>query len=94
MPWVLTSISDDRASIGVVYVGGDGYCTKPVGFRVHEIGTSIEIAALSRQNGDSACGNALVLRLATIALPKALATGVVLLHAPVAKSWDNPNFFG
>jgi hypothetical protein len=94
LPWVLTSISDDRGSISVVYVGGDGYCTKPVGFRVQEVDASIEVAALSRQNGDSACGNALVVRLATIDLPKPLTTGVALLHAPVAKSWNNPNFFG
>lgn len=93
MPWLLTSVSDDRRSIGVAYVAGDGYCTKPVGFSVQKHGQSIQVAALSRENGDSACGNALVLRLAIVELPDALDTGVTLLHAPVAKSWDNPNFF-
>jgi hypothetical protein len=93
MPWLLTSISHDRRSIEVAYVAGDGYCTKPVGFRVQKLGQSVQVAALNRQNGDSACGNALVLRRAAVELPQALVAGVTLLHAPVARAWDNPNFF-
>jgi hypothetical protein len=94
MPWRLTAISDDRLSIGVEYVAGDGYCTKPVGFRVEKGISSITVTALSRENGDSVCANSLALRRATIALPKSLVVGEALLHAPVARAWDNPNFFG
>lgn len=91
--WLLTSISRDRRSIEVAYVAGDGYCTKPVGFRVQNLGHSVQVAALSRQNGDLVCGNALVLSRAAVELPQALVAGVTLLHAPAAGARDNPNFF-
>lgn len=94
MPWIVTAISSDRRSIDVEYVAGDGYCTKPVGFRVEKIESTVTVTALSRPNGDSACGNSLALARATIALPNALITGMTLLHAPVAMAWDNPRFFG
>lgn len=93
MPWVLTSISDDRGSITVAYVAGDGDCFKPVGFLVQHNDESIEVSALSRQGAGPACADKLVMGRATIDLPKALTTGVTLLHAPVAKAWDNPHFF-
>lgn len=93
MPWMLASISDDRDSITVVYVAGDGDCLKPVGFLVQQHDGSIEVSALSRQGAGPACADKLVMRRATIDLPKALTIGVTLLHAPVAKAWDNPHFF-
>lgn len=94
MPWRLTAVSDDRRSIEVMFVAGDGYCTKAVGFRLESGDSSITVKALSRENGDSSCPTSLALGHVTLTLPKALATGVKLLHAPVARSWDNPNFFG
>jgi hypothetical protein len=93
MPWVLTSISHERDSITVAYVAGDGDCFTPVGFLVQQHDESIEVSAVSRQGVGPACADKLVLGRATIDLPKALTTGVTLLHAPVARAWDNPHFF-
>lgn len=86
-PWRLIQIAGSETMLGVSYVEGDGDCVTPVGFRVLESDSSVEVWALSRKaSGRGACGNALKIGTGTVLLDTPLGSRTIL-HGPVNKAW-------
>ena len=87
MPWKLAAISDDRRTITVSYVGGDGYCIKHEGYQLTQDGSSLRLGEYSSSTGDRTCPASLQLGLETIRLPVALDGTVQLIHVPASEQW-------
>ena len=84
MPWRLFAISDDRSTITVGFVVGDGFCLQHAGYGLQIEGDVITLSEFSTQvvpNG-SACPAMLVRGVETVPLPMALDGDVILVHAP------------
>jgi len=83
MPWKLGSIADDRRTITVIFVAGDGYCLTHLGYGLtldDRVMTLTEYSSLAPNSG--ACPSMLVVGVETITLPLALDASVLLMHAP------------
>lgn len=87
MPWKLTAISDDRKTITVVFVAGDGSCVVHSGYSIKLQGQSVVLTEYSANTGSAtACPSRLLRGYETITLPVALSGSVLLLHAPASGS--------
>jgi hypothetical protein len=93
MPWKFLEFGPNRSTIQVAYVQGDGDCVSPQGFYVAQLRGNVVVAAVSKSANAQSCGNAVVVRRATLSLPVAIAGGVQLEHAPVDPDFSSPNFF-
>lgn len=91
MPWTLIGISDDRRTLEVVAVTGDGDCVTNKGFRVFQSQTDLTVAALSERGArKTACAAKLEMARYSLALPVKLTSGLALVHAGVDSSWSFP----
>ena len=88
MPWQLTSIADDRRSITVVFIAGDGDCVKHVGYHFSRDGDMVTLGEYSRVGGGHACADMVARGFETLTLPVALDGSVALIHSPVAGNWS------
>ena len=91
MPWTLAGISDDRRTITVAFVAGDGDCVTHLGYAVDTHGSTLVLGEYStspREGG--ACSDRLGLGLETVRLPLALDGPVRLSHAPTTGGTELP----
>lgn len=87
MPWKLTAISDDRKTITVIFVAGDGSCVVHSGYSLERKGQSLILTEYSTSAGNAtACPSRLVRGYETVTLPVELSGSVQLLHAPASGS--------
>lgn len=93
MPWRLTSITDGGRTLGLIYVTGDGDCTRPRGVYVSETASSVLLEVLSKtESNRNACAGMLTMARGAVRLDAPLG-GRALVHAVVSDAWTNPNFF-
>jgi hypothetical protein len=84
MPWQLAAVANDRKTITVAFVKGDGSCVTHAGHSVEVQGTTIVVGEYSTTSTvGTACPAMLGLGVETIMLPIALDNSVHLAHAPV-----------
>ena len=94
LPWRFVSLGDDGTKLKVLYVKGDGGCTMPVGFQVHETTTTVELWAWSTtDSSQEACADSLAVGREIVTLPAPLGSRT-LLHAPTDPQWSSPNLLG
>jgi hypothetical protein len=94
MPWKFLGFAEGNDVATVAYVGGDGDCTTPAGFYVHQVGNDVILEAVSKTAfGRTACADRLVMARATLRLPTSIGGAVRLVHAAVDASWNSTNFF-
>lgn len=83
MPWTLAGISDDRRTITVAFVAGDGDCVTHLGYAVDTQGSTLVLGEYSTSpSAGRACADRQGLGLETVRLPLALDGPVRLVHAP------------
>jgi len=91
MPWTLAGISDDRRTITVAFVAGDGDCVTHLGYAVDTQGSTLVLAEYSTSPSvGRACAAGLGVGLETVRLPLALDGPVRLVHAPTTGGTELP----
>lgn len=87
MQWRMVTLSDDQRRLQIIYVGGDGWCTRSGGILVVENDSSVTIAATgTSRKGATQCPAMLQQYAGTVALGAPLGKRS-LLHAPVSPQW-------
>ncbi|GAA5201690.1 hypothetical protein GCM10023346_46610 [Arthrobacter gyeryongensis] len=94
MPWKFLGFVDGNKVVTVAYVGGDGDCTTPAGFYVHQDGNDVTVEAVSREAaGRTACADSLSMGRAVLQLPISIGGAGRLVHAATDPAWSSPNYF-